>query len=337
MKPVPMVSTAVTRGMLLTAAARGISVPALLAAVGLSQEQLADGDALLPLSVHLALWQQAAQLSGDERFGLHMSESVPRGAFGLREYILRNSPDLEAALRSLIRYQGLLIPNILRLVYEGETVRIEHAPPRGLGPATRHAGEFVIANLVRQIQGLLRVPVRPAEIWFQETPPSDLSEYARIFSCPVYFERPANALVLDRALLTLEVQGADAALAEILTRQADAVLARAGDPEDLVGKVQRVICTEMKGAAPPLSRVARQLGLSPRNLQRRLQEEGTSFHKLLDQTCHEIAVHQIQKQRLPASEVAFLLGYSEVSAFHRAFRRWTGMSTAQFRKLAPPP
>jgi AraC-like DNA-binding protein len=337
MKPVPMVSTAVTRGMVLTAAARGLSIPALLAAVGLSQEQLTDGEALLPLSVHLALWQQAAEMSGDDRFGLHMSESVPRGVFGLREYIIRNSPNLEAALRSLIRYQGLLIPNILRLLYEGATVRVEHALPRGSGPVTRHAGEFVIANMVRQIQGLVRMPVRPQEIWFLEPAPADLSEYARIFSCPVYFERPVNAFVLDRALLSLEVQGADAALAEILTRQADAVLARAGNPEGLVEKVQRVICTEMKGEAPALSRVARQLGLSPRNLQRRLQEEGTSFHKLLDQTCHEIAVHQIQKQRLPASEVAFLLGYSEVSAFHRAFRRWTGMSTAQFRKLSPPP
>ncbi len=116
-------------------------------------------------------------------------------------------------------------------------------------------------------------------------------------------------------------------------KQADAILAKAGDLDDLVAQVQRAICAEMKGEVPALSRVAVRLGMSTRNLQRHLHEEGTSFHKLLDKTCHQMAVHQVREQRLPLGEVAFLLGYSEVSAFHRAFRRWTGMSPAQFRRL----
>jgi AraC-like DNA-binding protein len=328
-----MVSASVSKGMVLIAAARGIPVPTLLAAVGLTQEQLADGDGTLPLSLHLELWRQAALMSGDDSFGLHMTESVPRGAFGIKEYIIRNSLDLEAALQALIRYQGLLIPNVLRLVYEEASVRVEHALPRSVGPATRHAAEFVIANLVRQVQGLVRVPLLPSEVWFQHPRPADLHEHARLFSCPVYFERPVNAFVLDRALLSQAIPGADTVLQELLTKQAEAILARVGDADDLVTRVQRLICTEMRGDVPALPRVAAQLGLSTRNLQRRLQEEGTTFHKLLDKTCHEIAVYQVRQQRLPIGEVAFLLGYSEVSAFHRAFRRWTGTSTAQFRKL----
>jgi AraC-like DNA-binding protein len=332
-KSVPTVSATLPKAVIALAAARGIPAPALLAAVGLSLEQLADTDATVPFSVHLELWRRAGALSGDESFGLHLAESIPKGMFGINEYIFRNSPDLEAALRALARYRRLVAPDEWRLAYEPTSVRFEVHVLRSVAPLPRHTAEFMIASMVRKVQDILGEPVPPREVWLAHAAPADVREHARVFSCPVHFERPVYALVLDRALLSRPVIDADAALKDLLVKQADAILERLGERVDLVNQVHRAICTEMKGEVPTLSRVARLLGLSTRNLQRQLQQNGTSFNRLLDETCSEIARYQVRQQRLPIGEVAFLLGYSEVSAFHRAFRRWTRMSPAQYRSL----
>lgn len=329
------VRAALTKVLVVAAAARGIDIPTLLAKTGLTPEQLADPEGTLPAATHLKVWWQIAEMSGDEYIGLHLAESMPRGTFGLREYVIRSAPTLGAALEAVVRFQRLLVSdsNVFKLVMDGDVVRIEHGHPKSAGPRPRHAAEFTMANLVLGLRGLSIAKKLPSEVWFQHPAPAAIDEHRRLFSCPVHFERPVTALTFDRTLLAGPILGADAGLHEVLVRQAETILARAGKEPDLIAEVQQQICASLRGSKPALSDIARRLGMSSRSLQRRLKERGTSFHKLVDDTCREIALRQIREQQRSIAEIAFLLGYSEVSAFYHAFRRWTGVAPAHYRRL----
>jgi AraC-like DNA-binding protein len=327
------VSTTLTKGLVAAAAARGIHVPTLLKKTGLTTEQLADREGTLPFTTHQSVWWQLTEMSGDGFLGLHLAESIPRGAFGLREYVIRSAPTLGAALAALVRYQRLMIGNVFQLVNDGDVVRIEHTPYH-MQALPHHTTEFTMANLVLMLRGFSNAKKLPQEVFFRHPSPAVLDEHHRLFSCPVHFEQSVTAFTVDHAILAEPLSGADAPLHEVLVRQADAILERAESEPDLLTEVQQQVCTLLRGSKPALPDIARRLGMSSRSLQRRLNELGTSFQKLLDDTCREIALRQVREQRLTISEITFLLGYSEVSAFHHAFRRWTGVAPAHYRRVS---
>jgi AraC-like DNA-binding protein len=95
--------------------------------------------------------------------------------------------------------------------------------------------------------------------------------------------------------------------------------------------VRQILSQGLRGGDPSLTAIAKQLGYAPRTLQRKLQEAGTSYHTLLDEMRQELSFYYLRDAQIAVSEVAFLLGFSETSAFHRAFKRWTGTSPGEFR------
>lgn len=150
--------------------------------------------------------------------------------------------------------------------------------------------------------------------------------------------RPGMFQVLDAAVLRRPVPAADAELSRIVTAHADGLLERLGSPAaSWSDRVRRALLQGLDGERATLPAVARQLGLSERSLQRRLRDEGTGFAPLLDAVRHELALRWVGEGRLALGEVAYLLGFSEPSAFHRAFRRWTGTTPQAMRRGAAQP
>jgi AraC-like DNA-binding protein len=315
-----------------------------LEALAIGEERLVDPGARIPFSLAAEAWERAAAETSDEAFGLHFAERVPLGAFDVVDYVTRSAPTLGEAILRRLRYQRLLhdcvvvevqlTPDAARLVHRVEGY------PRG---APRHAVEAALAGYVVRGRRLTGVELSPRQVTFRHPAPPELAEHRRIFRCPIRFGAPENALVLDRALLDLPNRAADPGLLAVLDRYAEAILLGLPPAESFLGRVRRLVADALSERAPSLSAVARRLHMSPRTLQRRLGAAGTSFQALADAVRLEHAVGLLADPSLSLAEIAFRLGFSGSSAFHRAFRKWTGMTPLQHRSglaarwRSPPP
>jgi AraC-like DNA-binding protein len=164
----------------------------------------------------------------------------------------------------------------------------------------------------------------PRAVCFAHPRPARVSEQERLFRAPVRYGCERNEVVLDRTLLERRQRQAEPRLLAMLDRHLEGLLSQLPEDRSLRGLTMRAMADHLLDGEPALSTVAAKLHMSPRSLQRRLRDESTSFAKLLADLRHNLALRHLRNPRTTIGEVAFLLGFSEVSAFHRAFKRWTG-------------
>ena len=316
------------------AAGRGVGAATLCAATGFDPRLAEDPDARIPLVVETALWDAAARLADDPAIGLHAAESLRPGVFDVLDYVVRTAPTLRVSLERLARYNRLLHDSAVFTVSDrGPVTRVEHAP----GTAqSRHAAEFTLASLVvigGQIAGT-GLDVRGVELRHAPVPEA-LPELARVFGRAPLFGRPVNALDLDAAQLARPSPAADPVLSRVVLRHADALLAaRPAPAASTADRVRHLLAQAMGEGEATLVAVAAKLRMSERSLQRRLADEGSKFDALLDETRRDLALRYLADRKVAIAEVAYLLGYSEPSAFHRAFKRWTGLTPSEVRRAA---
>ncbi len=321
------------RPVLMYTTARGYDVNALLREQGLDPILLHDPEARLPHTAAIRLWQAARELTNDKDLGLHVAESIQPGQFGAVEYAVRTSANLEAAFTRLCRYHRLLHDAALVQLEIGRDCAIlSHRLPLP-GGAPRPVSEFILAAwllISRQATGEDCTPVR---VCFPHAAPVDTSEHNRVFGCPLKFGQSRSELVFTRRTLALPLLKADPILQSIVEAQVLTLLAKLPKAEPTADTVRRFLAQELSNGQPKLEQLASQLHMSARTLHRRLEQEGTSFRRVLTDVRHELAVRHLIERRLAIGEIAFLLGFSEVSAFHRAFRHWTGQAPHAYRAL----
>jgi AraC-like DNA-binding protein len=184
-------------------------------------------------------------------------------------------------------------------------------------------------NTLRLMVGSLWAPV---EVQFAHAAPRQTSEHLRVFGAPVSFGCATNSFVMEREFLERSVPAADERLYPILRRYLDGVLKEMPRDDDLLTSVRRAVGESMRDGEPKLTLVAKRLAMSPRTLQRRLKESGVDFKGLVEDTRRRFSLSYLRDRRNTLTEIAYLLGYSEVSAFNRAFRRWTGSTPAAYRR-----
>ena len=172
----------------------------------------------------------------------------------------------------------------------------------------------------------------PKEIRFEHQQPNETSEHERIFQCPIFFGATANEVVFDSEYLNLPIVMADARLCALLDRHATELLMRYPREDSLVERVRTLMKDELNGGDASLEMVAERLGMSARTLQRKLHGLGVSHQELLDEMRKDLAMRYLREPEMAVCEVAYLLGFSESSAFHRAFKRWTGTTPNEFRR-----
>lgn len=166
---------------------------------------------------------------------------------------------------------------------------------------------------------------------FEHPRPEQWHEHCKAFDAPVYFDQPFNSLVIMKRDLTRAMPDSDPLLLGVMQ---DAIrrLNASTSQQSVVDRARSQVNMALLQGEPTLEDVAENMGMSSWSLQRRLREEGVSFTALVDKVRCEMATHYLQQRKLPISEMALLLGYSEVSAFSRAFRRWFGVSPRQWRQ-----
>jgi len=314
-------------------AALGHDPAPILAAAGLADADWDDPDAHVPTAAAFTMWQHAVERTGDADVGLHVALAAPLSAFDVSAYVMLASPTVGAGYERLSRYQRL-IHSATRILIEpcaGERTAIRHVLPGGLA-VPRQSAEFLLAIWLRGGRTAASSDWRPAAVRFAHAAPPSTSELERFFGVEPDFAAGENALVVDAALLATPCVRADPALLAILDRHVADLLQRLPQGASLADRVRSVVAAELRGGAAPTQEiVATRVRRSVRSLQRGLAAEGASLSAILDAVRHELALRHLAERRLSIAEVAFLLGYEELSSFYRAFRRWTGTTPGDFR------
>lgn len=321
------------RPLSLGLAARGVSLAPALAQAGIETATLEDPDARIPASLVHGLWRRAEELSGEPSFGLTTAGFIKPGSFDVLDYMCRNSASVGEGLRLYCTYTPLLHDQIEATVeVENDVAVLRHVLCDG-GVLPRQYAEFIIASLMVIMRQASAHPVQPIAVHFAHEEPSDTASHAEFFQCPVSFLSGQNGFELSREDFERPLVAAQPGLLQVLERQAEQLLERSPKPApDLIGRVRAAIVKDLRSGRTTVARVARSLGFGERTLRRRLDEEGSSYHQVLLELRMELASRYLEDERLAIDEVAFLLGYSERSAFIRAFRHWTDQTPAQFRK-----
>jgi AraC-like DNA-binding protein len=268
----------------------------------------------------------------DDDLGLHLGQTVTPRHFGVMGYVLHASGTLGAALTRLHHYQRLVYDvSALRIQTHGSVVTLEWGTENGC--PGRLVDETAITALVQFARDLTgAADTRVEAVHFVNEPARSAAPFKRYFGGEVLWQQDATRVRLPLSLLARPLRQPDAALLGLLEHQAEALLAQLPDAGDLEQSVRRAVAATLREGEVGLERIASSLHTSPRTLHRRLEALGLRFRDLRDDTRRRIAEQHLADPGLGIAEVALLLGYSEQSAFTRAFGRWTGRSPRAFRK-----
>ncbi|MCB9564479.1 MAG: AraC family transcriptional regulator [Kofleriaceae bacterium] len=325
--------------MIVQAAVRhGVDPAEITRETGFDPTLAGDPDARIDFAVEEALWATAARLTGDDAFGLHAAEALRPGAFDVLDYAVRTAPTVRAALDRVARYNRLehdVATFTIGDAGDPEVVRIEHRLA-GVGVVQhRHSAEMTMASLVVVAAQISGAPVVARAVELRHAAPASTAEHVRVLGVEPRFDAATNAVELAREVLDRPCPAADPVLARVIERHAEALLAARPDPAARTSQRVRALLAQLLGEQDAsLGAVAARLRLSERSLQRRLADEGLTFDAVLDDLRRELALRYLADPRIAIAEVAYLLAYSETSAFHRAFKRWTGATPAEARRRA---
>ena len=320
------------RAIALGLAAAGADVEAVFAEAGIPLAALNDPEQRLPRERMLTLWQKARERAGDPAFGLHIAERVPYGSFGILEYIARSSSTLGDALGRVARYARLL-DDVAEIAFVKQGDEITLVPLLSdAWPIPSDVMEGILAITIRLARELAGDPeLVPRAVELRHAASFDTREHARVFGVPVRFGATRNGISFSLFQLALPVIKADPSLSAILDRHAQELLRRLPPTGTLGQRVRALLAGELRGGNPDLDHIASRLRVSTRTLRRRLAGEGTSLTALLDELRRELALRYLEEKAMTLDAIAFELGFADVRAFRRAFKRWTGRSPREPR------
>lgn len=312
---------------------RGLDWRQSLEEVKIDPDLAIDTDAVVPLSAAFDLLENAARRSNNEAFGLQFGESLPVNITGALAYITLNAPDLRTYCKDSVRFLGL--------VAYGYTARFEETDPLShvIYEIPHHLGtriqflDMVFAASARRLRHVAQDPDLPIHFDVERPAPRKISEFHRVLGRNVRFDHNVNRVGVSTGLLSKPLPGADPVLYRIVRGHAEEKIDKREKTRSLVYCVTDYITDALKHGDATLPEAAESLGMSARALQRELEKANTTFRDLVEETRKSLARHFLYDTSLPITEIAFMLGFSELSAFSRAARGWFGVSPRELRKV----
>ncbi len=333
-KAPPSIAATSTLAMVRAAEARGARTADLLEDAGLTRESLEDPDARIPGPTVLAIWTALRQRTGDPTLQLSAPTCLPFGAYRVIDYLVAASATVGDGVRRFARFFGLVAEAVSLTIDEDREehrLRLLMADGRPVPPVYV---DYVFAALVSRIRMRIQPDLSVLRVELRQSEPESSSAYTQLFRAPVHFGATADRLCFSDDGWRAPTVDADEALAHLLEDHARILAQRM--PREASGfraEVQRAIAAALPEARSAAD-VARALHVSVRTLQRKLVATGTTFREVSEAVAGQLAAEYLTDPSVSISEVAFLLGFSDQSSFHRAFRRWTGESPGRWRRHA---
>lgn len=278
--------------------------------------------------------EAAVSLTNDDNLGLHQGENLSKGFSNILGYIMMNCSTIMECWTKYIRYEKIIDSTSVSTfkIIDKNAILSTITLDKWL-KTNRHFSDFKITGMLSYVKLLCGHALQIDEVHFSYSRPQDTSEYQRIFNCKVYFEKPADALVFNSKQLQVSVMEPNKKLLLLFERNAQEILKTMNTNKNYTNMVTEIILDEIgKCNSPSIYTIANKLSFSVRNLQLCLQNENTSYTNLFKEARKRMAEIYLTDKNISIDEIAYYLGFSEASAFHRAFKSWTGLTPVQFRK-----
>jgi AraC-like DNA-binding protein len=327
------ISIVVVRGILSELQRRGIDPDEVLRASDLPHERIADVRHYITFDELERFVSNALEQTNDPGLGLAVGANAPETTLQVVGHLMRAHRTMREALAAWSRYSVLLTDAWqFRLLEAGELALFVCEPPV-VHRFTRFFVDLTLTMAFRMGSHFALDGKGLREVRLQHRPPSYAARYQELFSCQVRFEQEHNALVFARELLDRPQLHADETVRTVLHEAVERFLRERNYASPLHERVRSLLQTPNDLATIDAAKVARRLGVSRRSLRRRLAAEGTSLPALLDEARCWLACRALRLPGASVKEVSELLHFSEPSAFHRAFKRWTGYTPTEYARL----
>ena len=321
----PSAMGVVTRLACARAKGEGVEVESLLRKAGLTRHQVDDPSTRLNVKSQIRFLELAAAKLEDEFLGFHLSQTFDLRLMGLLYYVLASSENLGEALRRGARYSAIVNEGIVLNYCRARDVAIRFEYVGVARHSDRHQIESSMVTLVRTCRQLTNRHLQPVRVNFTHRRGGDISEFKTFFGSSVTFGAALDEVAFAELIEQQPVVGADPYLNDLLIKYCEQALATRATNRNLFGSsVENAIALLLPHGNARAGEVARKLGVSKRTLARRLASEGLTFAGVLKSLKADLAKRHLSDESLTISEVAWLLGYQDASAFTHAFKRWTG-------------
>ncbi|ELR71162.1 transcriptional regulator, AraC family [Fulvivirga imtechensis AK7] len=278
------------------------------------------------------LWKHASTLTDDPYFGLHFGESLQLAALGIVGEIIKSSDTVGEGIKTAVSLTpGItdVVRTALEVAEDSFTISLITIQTTDESSAflSRQIAEMLMVFAVHELDGLVLEKICPLSVTLPY-PVSEIKEYLRVLRCTNYKQAPNYSLTFDRKYWDLPLLSANHEMQAFLLKQV--METESQTPEGLSARIYQFLKAHPYLGMPTLDEVASNFNTTPRTLQRKLKQEGKSFQEITNEIRKSLAIDYVVSDKYQIKEIAHLLGYNEVSAFSRAFKRWTGKAPIEY-------
>jgi len=331
--PAPItVSVSLLSLIFLYLASLKVDVDEFLRSLGIEPESVKSPDTRIPIETYLLIQDEAAEYTHDPYFGLHMGEYAKAGSWSILGYMLMNCRTLGEAIEKSSRYSRIIGNLIEPATQPGpDKVKIVFSTPPYAPGMTRHCFEASLSSSVHLLRTVTGVRLCPQEVTFTHAEPESTAEHERIFGCSVHFGQKENSIIFDARIGNTPVLMANPELLDYFEKYAQDFLAGMERKNEYTRAVTKIVLARLDDETLGIEKVAREMSVSVRTLQNHLEAEGVIFSELLKDIRQRLAKKYLT-ENYSVEQITYLLGFSEPSAFRKAFKHWAGVTPREYRE-----
>jgi len=312
---------------------RGLNPTQLFTTLELTLDSLHDTDTILPVEDYLQLLNHSAKVLNDDHLGVHLGQSSQPEQFGLLGYLVQNAKTIANFTEIFEYYYRIFSPEFgVHFETDHEYCTFYYYHLKSDKVDSRQDIDFTMALVIQAIRRYYKPNWQPGQCTFSYSEPKNIAQHQVYFGHELKFNQQKNSFKLKKEILDIEVSHADAGLLAILQAHANQLLKNVKEKENVIDRVKVLIASNAGHQTVNTESIADHLNTSVRNLHRILQEKGTSYQNIRDETLLEIGKEALAETRTSVTDIALRLGYSESSAFVRMFKRQMGITPLQYRK-----
>ena len=332
--PDPAILAAAATGIVDYIECGGGDIDSIFGNSGIAPEMAGSPTLKLKLTDFCRLFEEASKGTRCDNFGLWFGNQFQPRDLGLWGYAMVSAPTLGSALENMVGLFGYhQEQSVMSLSRDSNgLLRLEYQIRSPLIVDRRQDAELSLGMFLNVIREACGSGWAPEEVHFEHPRPDNHCEHARAFDAPVYFSQPTNVLLFRDDLLSRSMPASDLTLMALSSNCLMQLSSTCNRPMTLFDQVCSAIRSGLATGYPALEQIARELQVSPGTVQRELAQHGTVFKDLVENIRRELAMSYLRQRHLPISEISLLLGYSELSAFSRAVKRWTGAPPSAVRE-----
>jgi AraC-like DNA-binding protein len=310
----------------------GVDTNAVYFQLGFNPEYLNKPDLRTPHDAQIAFWEAVESVTGDPDIGLRLAPHLPTYSGDVIEYLFFSSPTFREGGRRAMKYLRLFSDALHAQIEErGGKAWMKVTTSGRKAPVLRHSEICITYGLVRFLKNVTDGAFSVEQVCLRMAKPAKTAPYEKLFGCRVSFDSEDSLIYFDRALFDRPSPHSEPELLRLHEELADRQLFRLAS-QDVVDEIKQVLAGNLEYENCDLESVARRLGRSPRRLRLELANAGTSFNQVLADFRYNMAKRLLALTDEPIERIVYLTGFSEISTFYRAFRRWSGKTPVQYRR-----